>query len=239
MENKRKLNVLAVSESFYSIQGEGSYAGTPAVFLRLAGCNLDCSWCDTAEVWRKGRLYNREELHALFTEKGYYDALNKRAHLVITGGEPLLQQETIRYMMDTLPWEHIIEIETNGTIIPLKSFRDTVHFNVSPKLSSSGVPFLRRINISALDILLREVRCVCFKFAVSDEKDIVEIERLKMSLSHGAQELFQSCVYLMPICSTREEFVKASPKVAEMALANGYKFSPRLHIAIWDKTTGV
>mgnify|MGYP001381990436 CR=1 FL=1 len=91
---------IRVSESFFSIQGEGITVGVPAVFLRLQGCNLDCgskggNWvCDTEAVWKKGRKHTINDYFEDFINQ-YHQAFNIGAHLILTGGEPLLQQEAI------------------------------------------------------------------------------------------------------------------------------------------------
>ena len=103
---------LAVSEYFYSLQGEGRTMGIPAIFLRLTGCNLMCggygvekdgilrddaTWvCDTIAVWIKGTTYSFPELIVLLNSQlDFVARLKKGVHLVITGGEPLLQQKRI------------------------------------------------------------------------------------------------------------------------------------------------
>ena len=94
------MTTLRVSEHFYSIQGEGPTVGVPAVFVRLQGCNLNCGhqsgeWvCDTVDVWKKGIPYSVEAWHELVNIH-YGDALSMGAHLVITGGEPLIQQKKL------------------------------------------------------------------------------------------------------------------------------------------------
>ena len=102
---------IKISEQFYSIQGEGRTVGVPAVFLRLQGCNLTCggihtvkskkldsdaTWrCDTIEVWTKGNSYHFKDVCDDWENKNWVKLFKQGAHLVITGGEPLLQQSAI------------------------------------------------------------------------------------------------------------------------------------------------
>ena len=100
-------------EIFHSIQGEGVSQGTPCVFLRLAGCNLACSWCDTAYSWN-GTVPGMR----LAPEKAAELVLHYPCRrLVLTGGEPLIQQKALPALLRLLP-DHAVEMETNGTIMP-------------------------------------------------------------------------------------------------------------------------
>lgn len=96
---------MRVNEIFYSLQGEGAYTGRPAVFVRLAGCNLRCVFCDTKHQAYKD--YTKEEIAR---EIAVYEA----RHIVFTGGEPSLQLDA-----DTVDYFHelgyFIQVETNGT----------------------------------------------------------------------------------------------------------------------------
>ncbi len=101
--------MLEVSEIFHSIQGESTYAGLPCVFVRLAGCNLDCSYCDTRYARQRGEPLSREAI----TER--VEAY--RCRLVeITGGEPLLQEETPALVAALLDRRLEVLVETNGTL---------------------------------------------------------------------------------------------------------------------------
>ena len=138
------MNYLHVSEKFISIQGEGATMGSPSLFLRLGGCNLLCksdSWvCDTIEVWRKS---NKVEFKDVLDEDEVDFLRKSKSHLIITGGEPMLQQSRIisylKWFEDWWGWLPTIEIETNGTIQPTAwLYRTVSHWNVSPKLEDSG-----------------------------------------------------------------------------------------------------
>ncbi len=101
--------MLEISEIFHSIQGESTRAGRPCVFVRLAGCNLDCSYCDTAYARERGEPSTREAVVARV--EAY------RCRLVeITGGEPLLQEETPALVSSLLDRELEVLIETNGSL---------------------------------------------------------------------------------------------------------------------------
>lgn len=100
---------LKVNEIFYSIQGESSYAGYPCVFVRLTGCNLRCTYCDTAYAYADGQTIT---VDALLEQIAAYPC-----RLVeITGGEPLLQEETPRLIKKLLDRGNTVLLETNGTI---------------------------------------------------------------------------------------------------------------------------
>lgn len=233
MKNKN----LVVSETFYSLQGEGQTMGFPAVFLRLAGCNLLCSspsWiCDTIEVWKKG-------ISTLFKDvlkEDYITRLRLGAHLVITGGEPLLHQDGIISFLAFIKKEYgffpIVEIETNGTIIPDTILLDLVdYWNCSPKLSNSGETIKRRLNVKALQRITLANNSI-FKFVISEEKDVDELFE-----TYGKLIDFDKIV-LMPSGETQIKLNETRKLVAEKCIAEGLKFSDRLHINIWNEKTGV
>lgn len=252
MEKETKITV---SESFFSIQGEGKTMGVPSVFLRLAGCNLMCggkgtekdmklyngaTWrCDSIEVWRKGKPYTAQELvNKLDDDFGFITHLKNGAHLIITGGEPMLQQKgiisLINYLkeMDIHPY---IEFETNGTIQPTEDFEycvRTPQWNVSPKLENSGEPLNIRINKSLF--YFSGVKNSQFKFVISNGDDMNEVLKIVNEyLIDGVK------VWLMPSASDQIELNQRAPLVAEIAKTINFNYSHRLHITLWNKKTGV
>lgn len=232
MNNKQNL---IVSESFYSIQGEGKSCGLPAVFLRLAGCNLLCkseNWiCDSIEVWKKGIKTPFEEVLS-----PYMKHLKSGARLIITGGEPMLHQKKIIEYLDwfqrTNGFLPHVEIETNGTFAPLQEIKQYIfQFNVSPKLENSGETKERRYNLEALKELA--VLHSQFKFVVSNSEDIYEIRK------DFAFMLSRHQIWLMPAGETREELEKTREMTVELCKKYFYNFTDRAHITIWNKKTGV
>lgn len=228
---------LVISEKFYSIQGEGATMGIPSVFIRLAGCNLLCksdSWvCDSIEVWQKGIKTKFEDV----LDNDQYYAILDGAHLIFTGGEPLLHQKKIVDFVNWFIANHkfrpFIEVETNGTIVPSKQMCEIVsQWNCSPKLQNSGEPFVRRVVIPALRELNNQDSTI-FKFVVSSEGDIFDI------LADYGDDIDHSKIVLMPAGETQEKLNITRPIVIEQCLKTGFKYSDRLHIVIWNQKTGV
>lgn len=234
--DKNKENSFQVSEFFHSIQGEGSTAGHPAWFLRLTGCNLDCEWCDTTEVWKKGKRVLFEQLPI---EHGHnYDifikCLERGDHLVITGGEPLLQDKSIFHYLVRLPGTSWIEIETNGTILPDQCHAYVNQWNVSPKLANSGEPGEKRYKSEVLQ-WFNHLQNTIFKFVVEKEQDLEEIHRDFIY----PRVISKEKIWLMPMASNRSELFTRSEWLAEECRKNGFRFSNRLQVQLWNKVTGV
>ena len=171
-----------------TIQGEGKSAGQDVVFLRLAMCNLHCIWCDTPHTWNwEGTKFAHPEKFDQEKEVHLEDAqsivevlenlaLDTIRTVIVSGGEPLLQQKALVPLFEEL-WEKQwwIEVETNGTVTPSADMLMLVdQFNVSPKLSNSEDPFKLRWKKKALAVLAKSWK-TNFKFVVESPKDIPEI----------------------------------------------------------------
>jgi 7-carboxy-7-deazaguanine synthase len=123
---------LAVSEIFFSIQGESSHAGRPCVFVRLAGCNLRCAWCDTAYAWEAGD--SRMEVSEIVER-----VLDFQCPLVeVTGGEPLIQEQTPELVRTLLQRGLTVLLETNGSL-DVSRIDPACHRIVDIKCPSSGM----------------------------------------------------------------------------------------------------
>lgn len=247
--------LISVSETFKSIQGEGPTMGKPSYFLRLTGCNLVCGgkgsekdgllhngaeWrCDTIEVWMKGTKKKIPDIFKMLGGDKFTQDMNCNCGLVVTGGEPLLQQRSLKTFFKKLRVEaefipHV-EIETNGTIPPdPELFEFVTQWNVSPKLKNSGVEWNDRFSRAAMYALVNDVDA-CFKFVVSDYSDWLEVLTEWMVRFDIPGEK----VWLMPAAETRAQLIEVSEEIANICRDHSINFSARLHLLCWDKKTGV
>ena len=148
------VRTLWIAETFAgTIQGEGPSAGTPAMFIRTSGCNLECRWCDTPYTWDRERFdLPAERTRRSVAELADWAGTCPEPLAVLTGGEPLMQQRAL------IPLAHAlvslgkrVEIETNGTYPPTAELTSLgVHFNVSPK-PNADMPASRTIRPGALE----------------------------------------------------------------------------------------
>jgi 7-carboxy-7-deazaguanine synthase len=229
-------SALRVSEIFHSLQGEGPNAGQPCSFLRLSGCNLTCSWCDSKYTWDFENYDIRQEVKHLAIEEVVTE-LADTSHLVITGGEPLLQHKRLSVLLDALDAKRpniFVEVETNGTVLPGAALGARVNqWNVSAKLSSAGDPLSKRIVPQALQAFGSRENAF-LKLVVQHDADLEEATQLVETLRWPT-----SRVLLMPQARTGAELSALTPWVVNACIARGYRYSPRLHIAIWGERRGV
>jgi 7-carboxy-7-deazaguanine synthase len=227
-------DTLLVAEVFGPTwQGEGPSLGNRAGFIRLGLCNLDCQWCDTPYTWDwstydKDAELSRSTIAELVAEVEKMDV----PLLVITGGEPLMQQEAVIGLLRALPEGLRIEIETNGTIQPRPELTELVdRFNVSPKLSSSGVRQVKRRKYPVLRAFRQSGKAV-YKFVASSVDDLEEIDEVV-----AAAGLDQ--VYVMAEGTSAPVVVERTRELADAVLAKGWNLTTRLHVLIWGERRGV
>lgn len=226
---------LVVSEVFGPTwQGEGPSLGRRAGFIRLGRCNLRCQWCDTPYTWR----WEDHDPAVELTTRSVGDLVSQieamRVELVvITGGEPLLQQTPLASLLAELRQRSLeVEIETAGTIAPTDEVaRLATAFNVSPKLATSGNALERRYHPDILRSFEATGRA-SFKFVVLGPDDLVEISSIvdACGLSH---------VWVMPEGTDAETVLRRSRELAQPVADRGWNLTSRLQVLLWGDRRGV
>ena len=170
------MNKLKVNEIFYSLQGEGANTGMPVIFIRLSGCNLKCSYCDTDHS-----SYTEMDIDEICNQLQKYSLCKK---VIFTGGEPLLQLTPKQ--VDILQFlNYSVAVETNGTL-PL--YKGEVNFDfdyvsVSPKINAQAI---------CQNFLNNEVNE--FRYAISAGETPPEIQDLPIADAY----------FISPICDGDE-----------------------------------
>jgi 6-pyruvoyltetrahydropterin 2'-reductase len=256
--------IFLAENPFVTIQGEGPNIGKNTLFIRFFGCNLANScgvdWCDSAHSF-----YTNKEIKDGFPDKPdrltFADAeqmyeqifeinnLSEFHNVVFTGGEPMLWQIQIAQLLQIIQDRYkrtiSIEIETNGTIgieSELMDWFKMVHFNISPKLhvAKSFILLNQLQNVGHVgEAGYNYMRFVhddwIVKFVVDDKKTALKnieecVEKYKIKKDH---------IYLMAEGITQDEQNSKMKELAEYCINNGYNFSARLHVLIWNESKGV
>ncbi|MBI2854899.1 MAG: 7-carboxy-7-deazaguanine synthase QueE [Chloroflexi bacterium] len=223
-------------EIFCSVQGEGIYAGRPAVFLRLGLCNLSCSWCDTRYTWDWKTYDRQQQIVDISTEDVEREVVRHGPrYLVLTGGEPLIQQAQVRLLLEGLKGKgFFIETETNGTLLPDSGLAGLIdHWSVSPKLSNSGNPQSSREMPECCRFFSGTPSCH-FKFVIQSKSDFAEVETLMNKYSIPANR-----VILMPEAHDVAQLTDRGRWLVDICKAHGCLFSTRLQVLLWGNARGV
>lgn len=227
---------MKISEVFATIQGEGLLSGVPSLFIRTSGCNLRCHWCDTpytswdpeGEEWSLDRLVEWTQQYPSFR------------HVVLTGGEPMIQPQLPELTRRLADLGLHITIETAGTV----DADVTCHLmSLSPKLANS-TPWQRDPQWAQRHESLRiqpevlESLCLRFdyqlKFVVASDLDLKEIDEI-VSLVQAPP----ARVLLMPEGVDAGVLHERSQWIVEICKQRGYRFCPRIHVLLWGARRGV
>lgn len=227
-----------ISETFYSLQGEGELTGVPSVFIRTSGCNLRCNWCDTPYAsWRpEGSERTVEDLVAEACAHAGH-------HVVLTGGEPMIAKNIHDLAAALRAKKRHITIETAATVAPDGIACDLA--SLSPKLANSApderLPVAWRERHDATRWQPEAVRAWIdgyayqFKFVVSTPADVAELEGLLGSLGC---DIPQHKVLLMPEATSLDKLRERSAWLGELCKARGYRYAHRLHIELYGNKRG-
>lgn len=246
MGDRNPGDAMRVNEIFGpTVQGEGPHAGRRCLFLRLTGCNLSCTWCDTPYTWRWRHLKwqddaptfdSARETHGM-TTGGVLDRLDALGAtigmVVVTGGEPLMQQSAlVELLTDARARTRTWHVETNGTRVPGTELAEAVaHWSVSPKMPSAGVG-TDGIRPDALAAFLPLPAVL--KVVVADDADVAALARLLVSI-----EWPRDRVWLMPQARTASDLAERLGAVGAWADELGVNVSGRVHVAMWGDRRGV
>lgn len=292
---------ITYTEIFYSIQGEGRWAGVPSVFFRTFGCNFRCrkfgrprhekiqghnpevieilkmveadpdhyrefrdlplvtTGCDTyASIYPEFKRFNEQDnvdaiagkIHDLLPGGRWGDDYDD-IHFIITGGEPLLAyQQLYPDLLELLRPKGLknLTVETNGSQELYPGVRDylfeefTRHgrdydrltFSVSPKLPCSGEAWEQAIRPKVVKSY-EMIGMTYLKFVVSTREDVEDAER---AVDEYREAGFGGPVYLMPAGGVPQVYNLNTQEVARLAMARGWRYSPRLQVDIWRNEWG-
>jgi 7-carboxy-7-deazaguanine synthase len=223
-----------IAEVFTSLQGEGALLGTPSFFIRTSGCNLRCSWCDTAYTSWAPEGERRPVGDLLEAAR-----LSGLKHVVVTGGEPLLQREIGALTRALSEAGFHITVETAGTVAP-RFYCDLL--SISPKTANSdpvgrwsGRHRRLRADLASPRDLLGRFPDHQLKFVVRDGNDIPDILRILSEL--GPVEPWR--VLLMAEGRSAKEVAERAPTVAGLCGEHGFRYTPRLHLDLFGGGRGV
>jgi 7-carboxy-7-deazaguanine synthase len=223
-----------IAETFSSLQGEGSLVGVPSFFIRTSGCALRCRWCDTAYTsWRpEGTTRPVAELVAETVASGL-------RHVVVTGGEPLVQREIGALTAGLRRAGLHVTVETAGVAAPEM---ECDLLSVSPKTSSSDPDGAwrtrhrrRRAELGPLRALLARFPEHQVKLVVQQPSDLDEVLELLTAIGPVAPDR----VLLMPEGTTTAEVAARARMVAALCLEHGFRYTPRLHLDLFGGGRGV
>jgi 7-carboxy-7-deazaguanine synthase len=256
MIDEPKKTFLNVSEMYTGVsQGEGPTLGQPCSFVRFTACHRQCSWCDSSFTWKKGEIITSKK-----TPEEVFEFLESgpARKVILTGGEPLLQQDTKGFnkLLDLLEKSYSwnFEIETEGLFVPNQRLQalareDVLRINCSPKLKLAGMGDLTHEYAESQGLeTIAKLPGSCFKFVVSNEDDVIEaLEMLGVifGIARNGTDVVQlpgylrKKVYLMPEGVTRQVQLERLPIIHDLALKYNVGFTPRLHVLRWDDKKGV
>jgi len=240
-------------EIFFSIQGEGKSLGLPSIFVRTSLCNLHCIWCDTDYTWnwtgtRFEHVYDQRPGYQKFNKKEWTAVLPVPEvtalvapipcrNVILTGGEPMLQQPALtRLMLElrAIAPDYRFETETNGTMVPDAAFDAAIdQYNVSPKLANSNNPKQLREKAAAYRFFAQSEKAH-FKFVIAEKTDLQETLELidRYHIPHHK-------IWLMPEGSSRQSLSRRRKWLVEVCKTYGFRYTDRLHVQIWGSKKGV
>jgi 7-carboxy-7-deazaguanine synthase len=223
---------MRINEIFYSIQGEGIYSGLPMAFVRVMGCNLRCKWCDTKYAYSEGEEFTTDEI---------IEQIKKfpTKKVCITGGEPMLQEDTPALINRLIELGYTIYLETNGSIsLGQLQQLEVIKISIDIKCPSSGEE--NKMDYSNLELLRAGDQ---LKFIIADEADYKFAKEIvvKCSSTRPFEVIFTPVTWPDDNSDDNKSGFNLQ-KLAEIILDDGLRVRilPQLHKLIWpERTRGV
>jgi organic radical activating enzyme len=246
--------MIYIAEHFYSIQGEGKYSGVPSIFLRFGGCNLRCEGfnvsykieeksrigCDSFYAVDRDFSNSWQKIEKLIDIKNILSRYPQFVKdIVLTGGEPLVYAknplfiEILKFLKES---GFRVTVETNGTIF-LDDFEEFkgITYSIALKLANSEEEFNKRFILDAINSILDKSEDIFFKFTI----DKTSIKKgIAFEIKKIARFFPETKIYCMPVGKNREELNENSEAVLELCLKEGYFYSDRLQVRIWNDKKG-
>lgn len=222
---------MLITEIFKSIQGEGTRAGLPCIFVRLTGCNLRCTWCDTAYAFHGGTRYSLDDIQAEVAALA--GSGRARTNLIeITGGEPLLQPETPALADGLLAQSYTVMIETSGERHVGSLAREVIKI-VDVKCPDSGEP--DRFNLANLELVDQKDE-IKFVILTRRDYDFARDFTFRHRLAERVNQVLFSPAFADP--SGRWAGLEART-LAEWILAENLpvRLGLQVHKFVWDPAT--
>jgi len=227
-----------VHEMYCCLQGEGALVGLPSVLLRLQGCPFRCRWCDSTYAWKYGQGVD------LTPERIVEQVDRWRCEFVIvTGGEPMADADlSLRpglIELTHLLWKagKHVTIETAGVLFTPDLACDLM--SISPKLMNARAAKTAashrapEVDLEVLNALVHTYPYQ-IKFVIDAPEDLRQVQRIVDRLDSVKRDR----VMLMPQASTRDEFLRKAPEVADICKQTGFRFGHRLHVVLWSNQRG-
>lgn len=232
---------MLISEIFKSIQGEGPNVGVPSVFVRTQGCPVQCAMCDTPYTFDGSEKGDNWKVKEVLDKINIFESIK---HIVLTGGEPLIQKDVEEFLQTVLDKGYSVEVETAGVTEPCSVYG--VQYNLSPKLSCAQP----KIDPDPL-LLARWFKQqshhgsrTYLKFVVADQDDWKEAKHLVLDIENKLGDnsyRLRDCIYFMPEGKTETEIKQHSLFLVDKIMNEmpTARLTPRLHINIWGSKRGV
>lgn len=227
------MKIILAEKPYFAIQGEGKNIGKPLIIVRLSGCNLRCTWCDSKYTWDEKDSSLSFEIDEFIKYLQKFNTKNI-THILFTGGEPTLQKEALIPLLNNLKSHYTFEIETNGTLKVNSNFIDLFSlYNVSLKLENANNQDLKSVNDKSILELIKHQN-VIFKFVIGSKSDIQNVKEIQNKYKISANK-----IYLMPEGITEKEIQEKSKMIIPYCLDLHYNFTTRLHILVYGNKRGV